>query len=167
MKNRILTGKYWDWASENRNRVKACKICDPTKLVWDSSEHFGRFYGNFIILAYSRNSADKRKITKMTIESWKMVEFHFLKKENKVQLEPDRMSYSYLGVNWIFGGQKLTFVSNSSFRDRAQTLTLTLHISRMRIFLAKRRWLTSYLTRITHLRKFEWNLTEGKWVRAF
>ena len=76
------------------------------------------------------------------------------------------MSYSYLGVNWIFSGQKLTFVSNSGFLDRAQTLTLTLIISRIRIFLAKRRWLTSYLTRITHLRKFEWILPEGNWVKA-
>ena len=112
MKNRILTGKYWDWASENKNHVKACEICDPTKLVWASSEHFWRFYGNFIILAYSRNSADKRKITKMTVESWKMVGFHFKKKEKKLQIKPDRMSYRNPGVNWIFGGQKLTFVLN-------------------------------------------------------
>ena len=97
-KNRILTGKYWDWASENKNCVKACEICDPTKLVWASSEHFWRFYGNFIILAYSRNSADKQKITKMFIESWKMVGFHFLKKEKKLQLEPDRMNYSLFGI---------------------------------------------------------------------
>ena len=76
------------------------------------------------------------------------------------------MSYSYLGVNWIFSGQKWTFVSNSGFRDRAQTLTLTQNISRMRIFLAKRRWLTSCLTRITHLRKFEWILTQIFWVKA-
>ena len=27
------------------------------------------------------------------------------------------MSYSYLGVNWIFSGQKLTFVSNSGFPE--------------------------------------------------
>ena len=68
------------------------------------------------------------------------------------------MSYSYLGGKLnIFS----SFVSNSGFRDRAQTLTLTHSISRMRIFLAKRRWLTSYLTRITHLRKFEWILPEG------
>ena len=97
MKNRILTGKYWDWASENKNHVKACEICDPTKLVWASSEHFWRFYGNFIILACSRNSADKRKITKMTVESWKMVGFHFSKKEKTQKNEPNRMSYSYLG----------------------------------------------------------------------
>ena len=111
-KNRILTGKYWDWASENKNCVKACEICDPTKLVWASSEHFWRFYGNFIILAYSRNSTDKRKITKITIESWQMVGFHFKKKENDRQLEPDRMSYRNPGVNWIFSGHKLTFVYN-------------------------------------------------------
>ena len=73
MKYPILTGKYWDWASENKNCVKACEICDPTRLVWASSEHFWRFYGNFIVFAYSRNSADKRKITKMAIESSQMV----------------------------------------------------------------------------------------------
>ena len=33
----------------------------------------------------------------MTIESSEMVGFHFLKKEKKLQLKPDRMSYSYLG----------------------------------------------------------------------
>ena len=40
---------------------------------------------------------DRRKITKMAIESSEMVGFHFLKKEKKLQLKPDRMSYSYLG----------------------------------------------------------------------
>ena len=60
----------------------------------------------------------------------------------------------------------LTFLSKSGFPDRARTLTLTHSISRIRIFLAKRRWLTSYLTRITHLRKFEWILPEGNWVKA-
>ena len=105
-------------------------------------------------------AGDRRKITKMTAESSGMVGFHFLKKEKTQKNEPDRMSYSYLVVNATFGGQKLTFVSNSGFPDRAQTLTLTLTISRMRIFLANRRWLTSYLTRITHLRKFEWILPQ-------
>ena len=54
---------------------------------------------------------DRRKITKMTVESSEMVGFHFLKKEKKLQLKPDRMSYRNPGVNWIFSGQKLTFVS--------------------------------------------------------
>ena len=42
-------------------------------------------------------AGDRRKITKMAIESSEMVGFHFLKKEKKLQLKPDRMSYSYLG----------------------------------------------------------------------
>ena len=57
-------------------------------------------------------AGDRRKITKMTVESWKMVGFHFLKKEKKLQIEPDRMSYRNPGVKWIFGGQNWTFVLN-------------------------------------------------------
>ena len=76
-KNRISTGKYWDWASENKNCVKACEICGPTKLVWASSEHFWRFYGNCTILVHSRNSAEKQKITKMVVKPSEMVGFHF------------------------------------------------------------------------------------------
>ena len=44
-------------------------------------------------------AGDRRKITKMTIESSGMVGFHFLKKEKKLQIEPDRMSYRNPGVN--------------------------------------------------------------------
>ena len=47
----------------------------------------------------------------MAIESSEMVGFHFFKKEKKVRLKPDRMSYRNPGVNRIFSGQKLTFVS--------------------------------------------------------
>ena len=44
-------------------------------------------------------AGDRRKITKMTIESSGMAGFHFLKKEKKLQIEPDRMSYRNPGVN--------------------------------------------------------------------
>ena len=42
-------------------------------------------------------AGDRRNITKMAIESWQMVGFHFKKKENDRQLEPGGMSYSYWG----------------------------------------------------------------------
>ena len=42
------------------------------------------------------NSADKLKITKMTAGASDMFGFHFKKKENDCQLEPDRISYSYV-----------------------------------------------------------------------
>ena len=38
-------------------------------------------------------AGDRQKITKMAIESSEMVGFHFQKKEKKLQLKPDRMSY--------------------------------------------------------------------------
>ena len=57
-------------------------------------------------------AGDRRKITEMTAESSGMVGFHFLKKEKTQKNEPDRMSYRNPGMNWIFGGQKLTFVLN-------------------------------------------------------
>ena len=56
-------------------------------------------------------AGDRRKITKIAIESSEMVGFHFLIKEKKLQLKRDRMSYKNPGVNRIFSGQKLTFVS--------------------------------------------------------
>ena len=107
MKYPILTGKYWDWASENKNCVKACEICDPTRLVWASSEHFWRFYGHFIVLAYSRNSADRRKITKMTIESWKMVGFHLKKR---------RINYNSSLIEWAMLFHKTIITSALSPR---------------------------------------------------
>jgi len=40
-----------------------------------------------------------------------MVGFHFLKKEKKLQLKPDRMSYSYLGGKLNIFRSKIEFVS--------------------------------------------------------
>ena len=44
-------------------------------------------------------AGDRRKITKIAVESCKMVGFYFKKKEKKVQLEPDRMSDRNTGIN--------------------------------------------------------------------
>ena len=42
-------------------------------------------------------AGDRHKITKIAIESSEMVGFHFQKKEKKLHLKPDRMSYVIQG----------------------------------------------------------------------